>query len=128
MKYFYSRYWGCFATTNPETSPSGKEIGFIGFGYSGHEANLNDIHKQNLEGIGPLPSGRYIIDLVYDDVKRGSYTCRLKPDLLNNMYGRSGFLIHGDTMAQAHAASDGCIIAPRWVRMLFAVSDEIEVI
>ena len=126
MKYFYSRYWGIFSTANPETDAV--STGIIGFGYSGHSANLNDIHKANIQGVGPLPAGTYIITEVYDDPKRGRHTCRLKAAIGNKMFGRDGFLIHGDTEAEAHEASDGCIIAPYWVRLTFKAGDEIDVI
>ena len=50
----------------------------------------------------------------------------LTPDSDNNMYGRSGFMIHGDN-AQ-NDASQGCIIMPRDVRELLHEGDRLEVI
>lgn len=45
------------------------------------------------------------------------------------MCGRSGFLIHGDSIAHTGQASHGCIILPRSVREQIAASgdDELEV-
>ena len=127
-RYYYSRYWGILSKNNPEAASCTTEVEFIGFGYSGHASNLNDIHKENQQGIGPLPKGLYRITKVYDDPERGVHTCVLTPDTENKMYGRAGFLIHGDTPAEAHAASDGCIIMPKWCRMLLQVGDEIDVL
>jgi len=41
---------------------------------------------------------------------------RLTPDPSNIMYGRAGFLIHGDSTAHFGRASDGCIVMPINVR------------
>jgi Protein of unknown function (DUF2778) len=37
----------------------------------------------------------------------------LTPDPSNDMCGRSGFLIHGDSVSHPGDASDGCIILSR---------------
>ena len=124
MKYTYTRYWGIF--TAPGEAPGASKL--VGYGYSGHQDALNDIHKQNLQGVGPLPAGTYIITAIRDDPERGKHTCELLPQTTNKMYGRSGFLIHGDTDAEAHNASDGCIIAPFLIRSMFMVQDIIEVL
>jgi len=31
-------------------------------------------------------------------------------------FGRSGFMVHGDNQALNHSASEGCIVAPRFIR------------
>lgn len=123
MKYTYDRYWGIF--TRPSVASNIENI--VGYGYSGNASALNDIHKQNLKGVGPLPAATYVITEIYDDPHRGKHTCRLKPALGSKMYDRDSFLIHGDTAAEAHDASDGCIIAPFQVRSMFMVQDIIEV-
>lgn len=127
MRYFYSRYWGILALKNPETFTEPQDCETIkGFGYSG--VALNDVHKENISNVGPLPHGSYTITKVYDDAARGRHTCVLTPASTNKMYGRSGFLIHGDTPSESHNASDGCIIMPLWIRTQFKVEDEIEVL
>ena len=42
----------------------------------------------------------------------GTYVIRLEPDPSNNMCGRSGFLIHGDSKTHPGSASQGCIVLP----------------
>jgi hypothetical protein len=46
----------------------------------------------------------------------------LDPDPGNQMFGRDGFLIHGDNMAMNHTASEGCIILGRPIREQIADS------
>jgi hypothetical protein len=39
-----------------------------------------------------------------------------------SLFGRSGFLIHGDNSKGNSSASNGCIILPRWARLEVAGS------
>jgi hypothetical protein len=41
---------------------------------------------------------------------------RLTPDPSNTMYGRGGFLMHGDNSYGDQSASEGCPIVPRNIR------------
>jgi len=41
---------------------------------------------------------------------------RLTPDPANEMYGRGGFLIHGDNGRGNQSSSEGCIILNRNIR------------
>jgi len=60
----------------------------------------------------------YSIGTPFNHPKRGKYALRLNPHLDNDMYGRAGFLIHGDKIGHVDEmlASEGCIILPRGVR------------
>jgi hypothetical protein len=120
MRYYYDRYWGIFYADDFKS--------ILGCGYSGHRLALNDITKQAEEGIGPLPAGTYTISEVYDDPKRGKHTLRLTPDPGTKMFGRSGFLVHGDLVIRTHEASDGCIVTSLSTRLLFNLGDEIVVL
>ena len=51
-----------------------------------------------------------------DNVTHGPYKLALTPDPANQMFGRSGFLMHGDILEHPGCASEGCIIMPRDVR------------
>jgi len=79
--------------------------------YSGHRAGLNNPALENQHDVGPLPRGRYRMTSLIDSPHTGLATIILDPDPANQMFGRSGFRIHGDNSAQNHTASDGCIIA-----------------
>jgi hypothetical protein len=48
----------------------------------------------------------------------------LDPDPNNNMYGRDGFMIHGDSISNPGAASEGCIIMPHFARIAIANSTD----
>jgi hypothetical protein len=81
-------------------------------GYSGHGAGVNNPADEFVKNVGPLPCGLYTIEPAHDDPHTGPMSMRLTPDAGNHMEGRGDFLIHGDTAAMNHTASDGCIILP----------------
>ena len=82
--------------------------------YSGREEGLNNPAMQQVKDVGPLPVGIYGIGTV--DEEKGPLTIHLTPDPANTMFGRSGFLIHGDNHLANHTASEGCIVAPNGAR------------
>ena len=94
--------------------------------YAGHNAGLNNPANQSVRGTGPnsnagpLPQGTYMIGLQQKnvtnmgDVLRASM--RLTPDPKNEMYGRGGFLFHGDNSRGDQSASQGCPVAPLNIR------------
>ena len=75
---------------------------------------------------GPLPVGIYTMGPWYDDkpgpTSKGPIVTRLTPSPENEMYGRSGFMIHGDNDAMNHTASDGCLVAGHGYRAAMAAS------
>lgn len=89
----------------------------IGTGYSGQPEYKNEPEFQNEKGKGCIPKGKYTIEKpAFQHPKCGPFCLRLEPDPKNVMYGRDGFLIHGDSIKEPGAASDGCIIMARTVR------------
>ena len=46
----------------------------------------------------------------------------LTPFKVNNMYGREGFFIHGDSIDNPGNASNGCIVLNRQWRVMIAQS------
>ena len=97
--------------------PTGK---FVYRGYSGgdqgrHPEGVNNPDDEGLKNIGPLPEGLYTFGTPVEHTHLGPYAIPLTPDPSNDMKGRSGFFMHGDTVAY-HAASEGCIIMPKTVR------------
>ncbi len=86
------------------------------FGYSGHGEGKNDPACQAIHNVGPIPRGLYEIGEPSDTKTHGPYVLHLTPDEGNDMCGRSGFLIHGDSVINPGTASEGCIILPRAVR------------
>lgn len=93
--------------------------------YSGNGADMNNPASQVKIGHGPIPVGWYTIGKFFDDLGgKGPVVAHLTPDSENNMYGRSGFMIHGDNAQLNHTASDGCIIACHTTRVEVAQSDD----
>jgi len=97
------------------------------YGYSGAGEGKNNPAMQDQHNVGPIPCGRYTITgpecthgVPCGDCHgiqthhHGPLVLRLTPDPSNEMFGRAGFLIHGDN--QTHTASEGCIILPRTIR------------
>ena len=95
-----------------------------GDGYSGNGSALNDPSLTDIRDHGPCPRGRYTMGPWFTDPEKGPIVTHLVPDATNEMYGRSGFMIHGDNAAGNHSASDGCIILPHPVRAVLAASDD----
>jgi hypothetical protein len=90
----------------------------VAYGYSGHDAGVNNPDMQEVHEIGPIPCGTYTINPPQDTPKHGPFVLALTPDPTNNMFGRDGLLIHGDSVHYAgqHQASHGCIILARAIR------------
>ena len=84
----------------------------LGTGYAGHGAGANNPALQSIPDTGPLPQGIYTINPPVDTVTHGPYVMWLTPDPGNQMFGRSGFGIHADEIANPgkRLASTGCIV------------------
>jgi hypothetical protein len=100
----------------------------IATGYAGHGEGKNNPAMQNVEGVGPLPCGGYAIGEPIDKSNTGPFSLPLIPDATNEMFGRSGFYMHGGLsepftepdgkVIQPGQESDGCTIFPREIREL----------
>lgn len=113
--------------------------GFSATGYSGHGDGKNNPDMQDKEGIGPLPCGKYRGEVIKEDGVAVDYehkkapVIRLHPDPSNKMFGRAGFLIHGDSISAPGSASLGCMIENHderlyIARMIDAGDDQFEVV
>jgi hypothetical protein len=99
--------------------------GTVSEGYTGHGEGKNNPAMQDVKNVGPLPRGRYVgICLWNPHPHVGAYAIELHPDSSNEMFGRSGFFLHGDSIEHPGEASDGCIIQPRAIREAFWTSDD----
>ncbi len=94
-------------------------------GYSGAGDDKNNPSAENISGKGPIPTGFYEIEKpAFHDSEKGPLVMRLIPDSDNEMYGRSGFMIHGDSIAAPGTASEGCIIMSHEARQTIADSED----
>ena len=88
----------------------------LAMGYSGNGAGMNNPAMQDRANEGPIPQGVYTIEPAYNDDVVGPVAMNLEPAPGNKMFGRGGFMIHGDDVIEEHRASDGCIILDRYAR------------
>lgn len=98
----------------------------IGKGYSGFGAFKNDPSKQDQPNEGPIPQGRYYIGPLIKTELHGPDVMRLIARPGTNIFGRAGFLIHGDSVSNPGTASHGCIIMPKDVRLLVGNGEDRE--
>jgi hypothetical protein len=99
----------------------------IGHGYSGHGVGRDNPTMQDHKELGPIPRGRYVMEVIADPdgnwvdyEHKKAPVLRLVPDPANEMFGRDGFLMHGDSISQPGTASLGCIVVAHWVRTQIA--------
>jgi len=99
-------------------------------GYSGYnnpetgQEGKNNPDLENVPEIGPIPVGTYSIGTPHDTLTHGPFVLPLEPDSGNQMFGRSAFLIHGDSKVEPGTASRGCIIMARAIREQVAASGD----
>ena len=90
-------------------------------GYAGHGEGVNNPELESTPDVGPIPKGLWQIGPAFTHQKAGPVTMRLQMQK-GSLFGRSGFLIHGDNPKGDRSASNGCIILPRWARLEVAGS------
>jgi Protein of unknown function (DUF2778) len=102
----------------------------VALGYSGFDdpetgqRGKNNPEMERVEEVGPIPVGKYFIGMAHDTLTHGPFVLPLKADPGNEMFGRSAFLIHGDSVANPGTASRGCIIMSRAARKEVAASGD----
>jgi len=88
----------------------------VATGYSGRGRGKNNPSMQAAVSVGPIPAGKWTITERYDSANVGPYALKLGPKPGTQVFGRSAFRIHGDSIRSPGTASHGCIILPRPVR------------
>lgn len=96
----------------------------IGVGYAGHGHGRNNPLAQHEHFIGPLPRNFYTIGKGYTHASHGPITMDLTPDPAGEMYGRSAFQCHGDSIRKPGSASNGCIVLSHEIREMIDASDD----
>jgi hypothetical protein len=110
------------------TGTLGHDGRVIAIGYSGHDSGKNNPDMQRVPNTGPIPQGRYFIGNPRDSDKVGPFAMPLEPAPETNTFGRSAFMIHGDSIVHPGTASEGCIIMLRDARNQIAASGDNELI
>ncbi len=89
----------------------------VGTGYSGFDEGKNNPSMQAVANVGPIPQGDWtIVGPPVNTAAHGPYVLTLQPAPGTNTFGRTGFLMHGDSIEAPGCASHGCVIMPRTVR------------
>lgn len=107
MPWFFDRSIGLLA----HVAVPGREADHAFSAYAGQPPYVNSAADDGKECLGPLPAGTYTIgEPIADGGHLGPYVMELLPAAGNNMKGRSGFYIHGDSKDHPGYASEGCIV------------------
>jgi hypothetical protein len=98
----------------------------VGTGYSGYGADKNQPNDESVKDLGPIPQGEYTIGPpeALNGGPHGPFVLPLTPKSTNQMFGRSGFLLHGDNIEFPGMASKGCMIMGRPIREEVAASGD----
>ena len=103
-----------YAQTTGELLQDGQHLAT---GYSGRDNGKNNPDMQAVHDVGPIPQGEWtIVGPPVNTAGHGPYVLALEPIAGTNTFGRSGFLMHGDSIELPGCASHGCIIMARVVR------------
>ena len=105
-----------YAQKTGELQQDGKSVAT---GYSGSGPGKNNPELQQEHNVGPIPQGDWtIVGPPVNTAEHGPYVLKLTPSTDTPTFGRSGFLMHGDSKDSPGNASQGCVILPRAVREL----------
>ncbi len=88
----------------------------VATGYSGTPAHKNNPDSQHIRAEGPAPRGEYKLGQPHTSAKTGPYVMNMEPKPGNEMFGRSAFQIHGDSIKKPGTASNGCLVFARNIR------------
>lgn len=101
----------------------------VATGYSGHGDGKNNPALESVRQVGPIPAGRWrLVGGPFDSPATGPFCLRLLPREGTQTFGRSGFLIHGDSKSAPGTASHGCIVLPRKIRQAIWESVDTELL
>jgi len=78
-------------------------------GYSGKDFGKNNPSMERVPYVGPIPHGLYRIGRAVGEAAKGPLTMRLTA-IGHTTFGRTAFLIHGDSIKHPGDASKGCIV------------------
>ena len=95
-----------------------------GAGYSAMGAGQNNPAMQMVHDVGPIPQGLWQIGPPFDTATHGPHVMALAPEPHTVTFGRSGFLIHADSIAHPGKASCGCIVLSSVLRHMISASGD----
>ena len=108
--------------------PTGKyydpQGNYISTGYAGHGVGVDNIADEDIPDEGPIPEGTYQMGPWFNDPEKGPIVCHLTPEPGVNDYGRSSFMVHGDSIKNPGQASLGCAVADHATRLAMSQSED----
>ena len=109
--------WTFEITTGKFYDPTGAYVstGYAGGNCGKNPEGIDNPADEGLKDIGPLPEGLYTLGTPVAHSQLGAFAIPLIPDPSNDMKGRGGFYLHGDTTPPGNA-SEGCIVQPLTTR------------
>jgi RHS repeat-associated protein len=128
--WFWVQSTGELAHRNDDTGVVRRNVAT---GYSGHGDGVNNPAMENVENVGPIPSGSWTIGDSYHHVRLGPITMNLTPNEGTDTHGRTFFRMHGADAEGHQDDSTGCpVVGPNGRRQvsesndnqLIVVSDE----
>lgn len=114
-----------FSDSTGELAHDGK---VWGKGYAGLGADKNVPADEAVEGQGPIPEGGWTIGPAHNDPTLGQHVMKLDPKPGTETFGRTGFYIHGDSLAHPGQASHGCIVLAFPLREQISFSADIDLL
>ena len=111
---FYEQDTGVFVITDHDNEGV-EHVIYETVGYSGRAEGKNNPDFESRKGVGPIPAGSWRIGHSFNHPRLGKLAFRLDR-VSGPTYGRSGFLIHGDSREHPGNGSSGCIILSRTAR------------
>ena len=115
-----SKGW-VYSQSTGELSLDGEHVAI---GYSGAGAGKNNPGMQQIPNKGPVPQSQYEISTPYKHPTKGPVVMHLTPINGTETFGRSKFLIHGDSISHPGKGSEGCIVVGPAIRSRMAISSE----
>lgn len=115
----HSMWWTFEIPTGRYFDPSGA---YISTGYAGFGAGKDNVADESIADIGPLPENLYAFGDWYTDPEKGPLVTHLTPVGDGEMYGRSGMMVHGDSIEHPGQASLGCCVADHPTRLAMSTS------
>jgi hypothetical protein len=113
--------WTYLQETGALEDPEGEDLAI---GYSGFGEGKNNGDAEYIPDVGPIPRGTYFIRGAFTSPDLGPVALPLVPAASNQMFGRSGFFIHGDSLIDPGTASKGCIVLNRKAREALDASND----
>lgn len=85
-------------------------------GYAGFGVGKNNPSKQAVPRVGPIPQGAYYMGVAFTHPTLGPIAIPLEPLKGTEMFGRSGFYMHGMNALHPDDSSHGCPVVGKPAR------------